>query len=163
LSHALSVDLFQHHTRAPKWHDKEIQTNDFGSSSIKQAIPPRQKSKTYQASLAAAADVQHFQIFVRRICDIEAGFRSLPAAAAFRFSFWRRASRRGRPRCRRRHVRLLRQSGLAFSGSIIPEIERVQYEAAEAEAREAKHVPWQQQAMPPLEWLHWRESVRLFA
>ena len=125
LSHALSVDLFQHHTRAPKWHDKEIQTNDFGSSSIKQAIPPRQKSKTYQASLAAAADVQHFQIFVRRICDIEAGFRSLPAAAAFRFSFWRRASRRGRPRCRRRHVRLLRQSGLAFSGSIIPEIERV--------------------------------------
>jgi len=38
----------------------------------------------------------------------------------------------------------------------VPEIERVQYEAAEAESREAKHVLWQQQqAMPPLEWLHW--------
>jgi len=46
----------------------------------------------------------------------------------------------------------------------VPVIERLQYEAAEGEAREAKHVLWQQQqAMPPLEWLHWRESVRLFA
>ena len=45
-----------------------------------------------------------------------------------------------------------------------PEIERIQYEAAEAEAREAKHVLWQQQqAMQPLEWLHWGECVRLLA
>jgi endonuclease YncB( thermonuclease family) len=44
----------------------------------------------------------------------------------------------------------------------VPEIERLQYEAAEAEAREAKRSLWQQQqAIPPLEWLHWRESVRL--
>jgi hypothetical protein len=46
----------------------------------------------------------------------------------------------------------------------VPEIERVQYESVEAEAREAKHVLWQQQqAIPPWEWLHWRESVRLLA
>jgi endonuclease YncB( thermonuclease family) len=46
----------------------------------------------------------------------------------------------------------------------VPEIERLQYEAAEAEAREAKRgLRRQQQAIPPLEWLHWRESVRLLA
>jgi hypothetical protein len=44
----------------------------------------------------------------------------------------------------------LRQSGAAFSGSIVPEIERVQYEAAKGEARELKRGLWQQQqAIPP--------------
>jgi endonuclease YncB( thermonuclease family) len=34
----------------------------------------------------------------------------------------------------------------------------------EGEAREAKRGLWQQQqAIPPWEWLHWRESVRLLA
>jgi len=46
----------------------------------------------------------------------------------------------------------------------VSEIERFQYEAAETEERESKRGPWQQQqAMPPLEWLYWREGVRLLA
>jgi endonuclease YncB( thermonuclease family) len=34
----------------------------------------------------------------------------------------------------------------------VSEIERLQYEAAEVEAKEAKRGLWQRQAMPPWEW-----------
>jgi len=56
------------------------------------------------------------------------------------------------------------QHKIRLSGVDAPEIERLQYEAAEGEAREAKRGLWQQQqAIQPLEWLYWRESVRLLA
>jgi hypothetical protein len=60
--------------------------------------PPRWKLAFIRRPLKCSHDVQHFQNLIQHFCDIEAGFRSLPAAAAFRFSFWRRASRLGRPR-----------------------------------------------------------------
>jgi hypothetical protein len=42
----------------------------------------------------------------------------------------------------------------------VPEVERIQYEAAEIEAREAKRGLWQQQAIPPRAF-RWRRGVKL--